>query len=123
MARRLSKGRDLHTYTGFLNRVAPVLSTAFSQPMKIKPELIDRLVDRLLKNYRSKDLIVLKTDAATVKAKISEIIAQNFREEEAIEEEARKMLTAHAHDTRGIDHYKMFVLLKQKLAQKRGFIL
>jgi hypothetical protein len=99
------------------------LSTVFPQPMKIKPEQIDRLVDRLLKNYRTKDMIVLKTDEATVKAKIVEIITKNFRDEEAIEDEARKMLAAHASEARDADQHKMFLLIKQKLAQNRGFVL
>lgn len=91
--------------------------------MKIKTEQIDRLVDRLLKNYHSKDLIALKTKEADIRVKIKDIIAQNFHEEEAIEEEARKMLASHAGQVKEMDHYKMFVLIKQKLAQKRGFIL
>jgi hypothetical protein len=74
--------------------------------MKIKPEQVDRLADRLLKNCRAKDLINLKTDEGTVRKKIGEIITQNFREEEAIEEEARKMLDSYA-----------------KLAAKKGFSL
>ncbi|MFQ5681886.1 MAG: DUF507 family protein [Candidatus Binatia bacterium] len=91
--------------------------------MKLKPEQIDRLVDHLLKNYESKDLIVLKATEVEIRAKIKEIIAQNFREEEAIEQEARKLLASHAGDVKEMDHYKMFILVKQKLAQKRGFIL
>lgn len=91
--------------------------------MKIKVEQIDRLVDQLLKNYRSNDLIVVKGKEADIRAKIKDIIAQNFHEEEAIEEEARKMLASHAGQVKEMDHYKMFVLIKQKLAQKRGFIL
>ena len=81
------------------------------------------MVDDLLKNYRSKDLIVLKTKEADIRANIKGIIAQNFLEEEAIEEEARTVLTSHAVQVRGMDHYKMFILTKKKLAKKRGFIL
>ncbi|MFQ5541651.1 MAG: DUF507 family protein [Candidatus Binatia bacterium] len=100
-----------------------ILSTAFPQPMKIKPEQIDRLVDRLLKNYRTKDMIVLKTNEATVRAKIVEIITKNFRDEEAIEDEARKILAAHASEARDADQHKMFLMIKQKLAQTKGFVL
>ncbi len=91
--------------------------------MKIKPEQIERLVHLLLKNYKSKDLIVLKTKEADIQIKIKDIIAKNFQEEEAIEEEARKMLASHAGQVKEMDHYKMFLLIKQKLAQKKGFIL
>ena len=51
------------------------------------------------------------------------IINQNFAEEEIIEEEARKMLASHAQVAKDMDPYKMFLLAKQKLAAKKGFIL
>jgi len=91
--------------------------------MKIKAEQINRLVELLLKDYHSKDLIVLKAKETDIRAKIKDIITENFHEEEVIEEEARKMLASHAGQVKEMDHYKMFVLIKQKLAQKRGFIL
>jgi hypothetical protein len=91
--------------------------------MKIKPEQLDRLADQLLKNYRSKELIVLKAKESEVRSKIKNIVEQNFHEEEVIEEEARKMLASHATQVKEMDHYKMFLLIKQKLAQKKGFIL
>jgi|TARA_B100000315_G_C14106604_1_gene376246 hypothetical protein len=91
--------------------------------MKIKPEQIDRLIGRLMKSYREKDLILLKTDEAAVETKIRIIIAQNFHEEEAIEEEARAMLDSHARETREMDMRKMFLLTKQRLAEKKGFVL
>ena len=91
--------------------------------MKIRPEQINKLVDRLLKNYRTKDMIVLKSDEATVKAKITAIITKNFRDEETIEDEARKVLAAHASEARDADQHKAFLMIKQKLAQNRGFVL
>jgi len=91
--------------------------------MKIKAEQIDRLVDRLMKAYLAKELIVLKTKEAAIRAKIKNIITRNFQEEETIEEEARQMLASHAGQVKEMDHYKMFLLIKQKLAQKKGFIL
>ena len=91
--------------------------------MKIKTEQIERLVDLLVKNYQTKDLLVLKAAETKVRAKTKDIIAKNFSEEEEIEQEARKMLASHAGEVREMDPYKMFLLMKQKLAQKRGFIL
>jgi hypothetical protein len=91
--------------------------------MKIKPEQLDRLAELLVASYRKKELIVEQSDNASIKKKIGEIIARNFSEEEAIEEEARKMLASHAREARDMDSYKMFLLAKQKLAAKKGFIL
>jgi hypothetical protein len=91
--------------------------------MKMKPEQLDKLSKLLLENYRAKELIRPKRDDATMVTKIKGVISQNFAEEEAIEDEARKMLAAHVQATREMDHYKMFLIAKQKLAAKKGFIL
>jgi hypothetical protein len=91
--------------------------------MKIKTEQLDRLVDNLLRHYQAKQLVILKAKEADIRVRIRKILEQNFREEEVIEAEAREMLASHALQVREMDHHKMFLLLKQKLAQKKGFIL
>jgi len=91
--------------------------------MKIKPEQLDRLAAQLVTAYRKKELIVSKANDAELKAKIIEAINRNFVEEEAIEEEARKVLASFAQASKDMDPYKMFLLAKQKLAAKKGFIL
>jgi hypothetical protein len=91
--------------------------------MKIKPQQIERFAVLLLKNYHDKDVITVKVDEGALKKAIVEIITKNFAEEDAIEEEARKVLAAHTQGSRDVDPYKMFLLAKQKLAAKRGFIL
>jgi hypothetical protein len=94
--------------------------------MKVKPEQADRLAELILKSYRAKELIVLKVQESVVRTKIKNTIVQNFHEEEVIEEEAREMLATHAGQVRqagDMDQHKMFLLIKQKLAQKKGFVL
>jgi len=91
--------------------------------MKIKPEPLDRLASLLLVSLRKKELITAKASEPQIKARIMEIINQNLAEEEAIEEEARKMLASYARAAKDMDPYKMFLLAKQKLAQKKGFVL
>ena len=91
--------------------------------MKIKADQLERLAVQLVAAYRKKDLIVSKASDAELKAKIVEAINRNFAEEEAIEEEARKMLASFAQVSRDMDPFKMFLLAKQKLAAKKGFIL
>jgi hypothetical protein len=91
--------------------------------MKIKTEQLDRLASSLVSTYSKKELIFTKASDQELKAKIVEIIGHNFAEEEVIEEEARKMLAAYGRAARDMDPYKMFLLAKQKLAAKKGFIL
>jgi len=91
--------------------------------MKIKHEQLDRLATTLVATYRDKELIITRGQETEIKSKVMEIINQNFAEEEALEEEARKMLSTYARAAKDMDPYKMFLLAKQKLAAKKGFIL
>lgn len=91
--------------------------------MKIKPEQLEQIAGLLLANFKNKELMVGKASDQAIKNLLIETIARNFAEEEAIEEEARKMLASVAQASRDMDPYKMFVLAKQKLAAKKGFIL
>lgn len=85
---------------------------------------MERLADALLVNYHAKELIISKVSEAELKAKIMAIIDHNFAEEEAIEQEARRVLASFAQGAgRDVDPFKMFLLAKQKIAAKKGFIL
>ena len=91
--------------------------------MKLKAEQLDQVASLVIAGYKTKALIVPKAGDAAIKAQIMETIAKNFAEEEAIEEEARKMLASVAQASRDMDPFRMFQLAKQKLAAKKGFIL
>lgn len=91
--------------------------------MKIKKDQLERLASLMLASFRAKELIKPKRSESEIQARIVAIISQNFAEEEAIEAEAREMLASVAQAARDMDPYKMFLLAKQKLAMKKGFIL
>jgi len=91
--------------------------------MKLRAEQLERIAVLVITSYRDNDLIVTKAEDSALKSKIVDVIARNFAEEEAIEEDARKMLASVSRSARDLDPYKMFLLAKQKLAAKRGFIL
>jgi hypothetical protein len=125
---RLTRGegpdrKKMPRFCRFLHRFAPVIHKDLTA-MKLKADQLDRLAELLFANYWDKGLIVTKSSDAEIKKKIVAVIANNFAEEEAIEIEARQLLAAHGpSSTRELDSYKMFVLAKQKLAAKKGFIL
>lgn len=91
--------------------------------MKVTAEQLDRLAAALIASYRQQGLMVAAVSDAAIKTRIAGVIAANFAEEEAIEEEARRVLTSHARAARDMDSMKMFQLAKQKLAARKGFIL
>jgi hypothetical protein len=89
----------------------------------MKPEEIEKLAEVLLQDLSGAQLIVLKADKTAVKSTIKDIIAKNFAEEQQIEQEARKLLAANKPAGNDLDEHKMFLLIKQKLAQQKGFVL
>jgi hypothetical protein len=91
--------------------------------MKVKQEQLERLATMLVKAYLDKEVMTAKRSEAEIKKAILGVVSQNFAEEEAIEEEARRMLASHGRAAKDMDPYKMFLLAKQKLAAKKGFIL
>jgi hypothetical protein len=91
--------------------------------MKIRAQQLEQLSHLLVQRYRAKDLMVSTAGDAELKTKIAAVIGANFAAEEAIENEARQMLATHAGVTKDMDPYKMFLIAKQKLAAKKGFIL
>jgi hypothetical protein len=91
--------------------------------MKIKPHQLAQLSSLLVERYRGKELLVSEAGDGELKAKIEAIVSANFAAEEAIENEARRTLAAHAGATKDMDPYKMFLIAKQKIAAKKGFIL
>jgi hypothetical protein len=91
--------------------------------MKIKPEQTEQIASLLMASFKNKQLMVSKAPETMIKQKVVEVVTKNFTEEEEIEEEARKMLASVAPASRDMDPFKMFLLAKQKLAAKKGFIL
>jgi hypothetical protein len=91
--------------------------------MKLKAQQLEQLSGLLVQRYRAKDLIISSATDSELKTRIAAVIGANFAAEEAIENEARQMLAAHAGASRDMDPYKMFLIAKQKLAAKKGFIL
>jgi hypothetical protein len=89
----------------------------------MRPEQIEHLSELLVTGLLGANLMVLKADRLSVKSKVKDIIAKNFAEEQQIEEEARKLLAANRSAANQVDQHRMFLLIKQKLAQQRGFVL
>ncbi len=91
--------------------------------MKIAPEQLEQFASLMITSLTEKQLMTSLVPEPVIKQKIIEVVARNFAEEESIEEEARRLLASVAPASRDMDPFKMFVLAKQKLAAKRGFIL
>jgi len=91
--------------------------------MKVKPEQLDRLVELLAKAYQDKSLVELQADRLKFVVALKDLFLKNFAEEEVIEKEAREIVATQAAGAKDIDPQRIFVLVKQRLAEKKGFIL
>ncbi len=92
--------------------------------MRIKQEQVDRACRLILESLKQKKIITFKTPEAKVYQKLVEIFNANLKEEELIDEEAKKILEASLQDSDPtLDRQKMFLMIKRKLAKDKGFIL
>jgi hypothetical protein len=93
--------------------------------MRLSKDLIQHLADSIAANLDSKGIVKYSAPRNTIAAKIAEVITANMLEEERLNKDVEKLLSAHeAEIARGqMDYRKVFELTKQKLAKERGFVL
>jgi len=93
--------------------------------MRLSKDLIQHIADTLAANLSSKGLLKYDVPAGTMAARIAEVITANMLEEDKLNRDVEKLLSAHeAEIAKGqMDYRKVFELTKQKLAKERGFVL
>ena len=94
--------------------------------MKIKQEEVERVCQLVLEKLKEKKLIVFKVEERKVYEALVHTFMKNIQEEDAIDTKAREILEENTPDSAlqdGFDRQKMFLMIKRKLAQDRGFIL
>lgn len=93
--------------------------------MRLTKDLIIHIADAIAANLAAKELVRYTAPKNTIAAMIAEVITRNMLEEEKLNDDVKKLLTAHeAEISRGMmDYRKVFELTKQKLAKERGIVL
>lgn len=93
--------------------------------MRLSKDLIQNISAAVSSNLESKGLVKYDVPRDAVTAKISEVITANMLEEDKLNKEVEKLLSAHeAEIAKGqMDYRKVFELTKQKLAKDRGMVL
>ena len=79
--------------------------------------------EMLVTTLGQKDLVRLRTDTKAITAKLLAALLDNFRQEEALEKEAERLAEEHLRSAGGLDRHKVTQLIKQRLAEERGFVL
>ena len=92
--------------------------------MKIPARLVERIVDKIVKEL-AENRYIEADDIQAFRQSIFQIITDAIEEEKAIEEEAEKLVEAHMHllDEEEIRFRTAVLKVKQKLAEERNIHL
>ena len=93
--------------------------------MKISSEKTKYLCQKVFDELKSKGILVLKADEQVIIKRMIDEMEKNFKEEDAIDAEAKKMLVQYQSQISdaGMNQSKLFNMLKKEIAKKKGFIL
>lgn len=92
--------------------------------MKLSSQQIQVLAEKILTQWKKQNLIVFKEDEKVVLARVIEIIKEDYDRESALDKEVNEMLDKLEMSNPGeFQRFKMFPILKQKLAKERKVIL
>ena len=93
--------------------------------MKINNEQIRYLCQRVFDELKAKGVLVLKVEENVIVKRMMDEMEKNFKEEENIDAEAKKMLAQYKDQISGagMNQSKLFAMLKKEIAKKKGFVL
>lgn len=92
--------------------------------MKLTTSQIQRLSEKILKQWKSQNLITFKVDEKVVLQTIIDKITDNLREEVKLEQDVNALMDQMEREHEGqFQRHKMFPMLKQKLAKERKMVL
>ena len=93
--------------------------------MRISDKKINRITRKIMELLQHDKNVRVLGDIATIEAEIKSIIITDLKEEDIIEEEAKKILEQHANIIAGenIDYMALLNRTKRQIAKQRGFVL
>lgn len=84
---------------------------------------IDALASHLVHGLIARGSIKSKGDEKDLVACVVELMSANFEEETRLEDEADKQAETLARQNPGMDASKLRMMIKRRLAEKKGFTL
>ncbi|MCM2281698.1 MAG: DUF507 family protein [Bdellovibrionaceae bacterium] len=92
--------------------------------MKLTSVQIDRVVRKIIDELKAQKLIEFKAPEDKVTRRAAELIKGDFERETQLDREVNKMLDdLERSNPGGFERYKMFPMLKKRLAKEKGIIL
>ena len=92
--------------------------------MKLTNQHLEVIVNKVLKSWKEQNVIQFKADEKKVYDRLLEALKADYQKEIDLEKEVNKMLDDLERSNSGqFQRYKMYPLLKQKLAKEKKVIL
>jgi len=92
--------------------------------VKLSDKQISRMIHFIMKELKEQNLLVVKSDESKVVSKAKEIVKNNIFNEQELDNEVNLMMDGLERQHPGeFQRYKMFPMLKKKLAKEKGFVL
>ena len=92
--------------------------------MKLTPNQIQQLAEKILDHWKKQNLIEFKVDEKKVLARAVAIIQEDYDRETQLDRDVNAMLDQLERTNSGeFERYKMYPILKKKLAKERKLIL
>ena len=93
--------------------------------MRWKREAVAKLATLIFKGLTEKKVALAKGTQEEVISRITSLVAQNLEEEEAIEEEVKKIMERYRSQiaSGSVDPQKAYMMIKKQVAKERKFIL
>ncbi|MGZ5278869.1 MAG: DUF507 family protein [Pseudobdellovibrionaceae bacterium] len=92
--------------------------------MKLTPLQMQKLVEKVFEHWKKNNVLVFKEDEKKVMARALEAIKADYQQEAQLDQDVNKMLDQLERTNSGeFQRYKMYPILKQKLAKERKIIL
>ena len=92
--------------------------------MKLTPGQMQTLAHKVMDHWKKQNLVTFKVDEKDVHNKILDVIKGELQKEVDLDREVNKMLDQLERTNAGeFQRYKMYPILKQKLAKERKVIL
>ena len=84
---------------------------------------VDALANHLVRGLIARGAIKPRADEKELLACVVELLSANFEEEARLEDEADRQAETLARQNPGVDATRLRTGIRQRLAEKRGFVL
>ncbi len=93
--------------------------------MKLRPEEIERIIDRLLAEWKTRKQATFKGPESQIRTQLIDIFSRELRVEDEINAEVEKILSKYEKEFEkgALDRRKMFLMVKNQLVKERKAIL